>query len=248
MGDIRFGERGFRSLCVLAAEAGYSFVVPGELDVQRPLFLRHDVDLSIEAAAELARIEGELGVRATYLVMLRSDFYSLADRAAVEFFAVLEEHNHHLGIHFDPAVYGRAGADLERAIDREIEIVEWLARRAPTAFSVHQPTLNGMVGPSDDSILHMHGEHMGTRFDYVSDSCMEWRHPPEPILERGQPLQMLLHPEYWVSTASSLAAVVERLAAADAQRLLGRYDCELRLMEDTVRRRAELDGHALRSR
>lgn len=248
MNDNVFGDKGFRFLWKLATDAGYTFVVPGDLAAERPLFLRHDVDLSIAAATELANLEGQLGIRATYLVMLRSQFYSLTDRTAAEFFDTLAAHGHHLGIHFDPAIYGGRNQTLESAISKEIDVVEWLAQRSISAFSVHQPTLNGMVTPSEDSILHLHGEVMSGKFTYISDSCMSWREPPGPVLARADAVQLLLHPEYWVSAESALADVMGRLSSMDARRRRERFEAELRLMEETVRRRAELDGRALQAR
>ena len=41
------------------------------------LFLRHDVDLSLEAALAMARIEHERGARASYFLMTESRFYNL---------------------------------------------------------------------------------------------------------------------------------------------------------------------------
>ena len=42
------------------------------------LFLRHDIDLSLDAALAMAELEAELDVRPTYLLMTESVFYNLA--------------------------------------------------------------------------------------------------------------------------------------------------------------------------
>ncbi len=44
---------------------------------ERIIILRHDVDLSLHHALKMARAEAEHGLRATYFVMLRSQFYNV---------------------------------------------------------------------------------------------------------------------------------------------------------------------------
>ena len=45
---------------------------------------RHDVDFSIHRASSLAKIENELGVKATYFLKLHSEFYNLFEKSIFE--------------------------------------------------------------------------------------------------------------------------------------------------------------------
>src|SRR4029077_14225466 len=67
--SCRFDMPHYRELLEAAKAGGYDWASFDRHPRPRDLFLRHDVDLSLEAALELARVEHELGVRATYFLM-----------------------------------------------------------------------------------------------------------------------------------------------------------------------------------
>src|SRR6185312_5252475 len=75
-----FSLEHYREILRAAAEGGYRSAFFRSPPTARDLFLRHDVDLSIEAALEMAEVEAEEGVATTYLLMTRSVFYNLASR------------------------------------------------------------------------------------------------------------------------------------------------------------------------
>ena len=64
-----FSLQHYRDLLEAARAGGYRFEAFDHDPVPGDLFLRHDVDLSLEAAVTLAELEAEAGARATYLPM-----------------------------------------------------------------------------------------------------------------------------------------------------------------------------------
>ena len=66
---------------------------PGSTGRRRPgdLILRHDVDLSLEAAVALAEVEAEAGAWSTWFLMTRSVFYNLASAEGERTIARLRE-------------------------------------------------------------------------------------------------------------------------------------------------------------
>ena len=69
---------------ILEAASPAATASPGSAGPERgDLFLRHDIDLSLEAAVAMAELEAELGVQATYLLMTESVFYNLASPEGV---------------------------------------------------------------------------------------------------------------------------------------------------------------------
>ena len=71
------------------------------------LILRHDIDLSLDAALRLAELEAAAGARATYFLMTESVFYNLASDEGERTLERLRELGHRVGLH---AVYPRARA------------------------------------------------------------------------------------------------------------------------------------------
>src|SRR6266540_2921988 len=84
----------FRELLDAARAGGYRTVAFDHEPRPRDLFLRHDVDLSLEAALELAHIEAERGLHATYFLMPESIFYNLDSPVGQETIRELRELGH----------------------------------------------------------------------------------------------------------------------------------------------------------
>ena len=105
------------------------------------LFLRHDVDLSLDAALAMARIEQELGARATYFLMTESRFYNLDSHAGRDAIAELRELGHSVGLH---AVYPNARLD-----ERFDPVIAW-----------HNPDPPFMSEPIDDAVNEIGRAHV----------------------------------------------------------------------------------------
>jgi hypothetical protein len=191
----------YRELLEGAQAGGYRFV-PFDRDPQPgDLFLRHDVDLSLDAALQLARLEAELGVRATYFLMTRSVFYNLGSDPGQQSLAELRALGHAVGHH---AVYPHV--DLDDRFDR---VVAW-----------HNPDPEFVSQPIDGAVNVM-AEPWFDPERYRSDSNQHWRQGcPHEQLARGEFdwLQLLVHPEIWVYPGDTMRETM--LAMLDAERAL----------------------------
>ena len=100
-----------------AKTGGYRFTTFDESPEPGHLFLRHDIDLSLDAALRMAELEAEHEVRTTYLLMTESIFYNLASSEGVSAIARLRELGHAVGLH---AVY--PNVELDERFD---PVVSW---------------------------------------------------------------------------------------------------------------------------
>ena len=189
----------YREILRAAHTGGYRFATfdrpPGGGD----LFVRHDVDLSLEAAIEMAELEAEEGAVATYLLMTRSVFYNLASREGDEAIGRLRELGHQVGLH---AVYPDATLD-----ERFDPVVAW-----------HNPDPDYMTAPIEGAVNAMGDVHFDSTM-YRSDSNQRWRSGcPHGELRTGAFawLQLLIHPEIWVYPGETMGATMQ--AMLDAQR------------------------------
>ena len=161
------------------------------------LFLRHDVDLSLEAALEMARLEHELGARATYFLMTESGFYNLDSHIGLYAQRQLRQWGHAVGLH---AVYPRA--ELDRRFDK---VVAW-----------HNPDPPFMSEPIGGAVNAMEAPYF-TPGHYRSDSNQHWREGcPHEELAAGafEWLQVLVHPEIWVYEGSTMRSSMESMLDA----------------------------------
>jgi hypothetical protein len=194
-----FGLGHYRELVEAAKAGGYRFSFFDRPPQPGDLLLRHDVDLSLEAALALAELEAELGARATYFLMTRSEFYNLDAPSGEAALERLRRLGHRVGLH---AVYPDAARDA-----RFDPVLAW-----------HNPDSEYMTAPVEGAVNAMQPGF----FDpgrYRSDSNQRWRHGcPHEALARGEFewLQLLVHPEIWVYPGETMRETM--LAMLDAER------------------------------
>jgi hypothetical protein len=185
-----------------AAKAGcYRFTTFGEAPRDGELFLRHDVDLSLDAALRMAELEQEEDAAATYFLMTESVFYNLDSKEGVAALERLRSLGHEVGLH---AVYPNARLDARFA-----PVVAW-----------HNPDPEYMQAPIDGAVNVM-GDRYFDPATYRSDSNQRWRHgcPHEDLRARAFPwLQLLVHPEIWVYEGSSMGETMRSLLDAERER------------------------------
>jgi hypothetical protein len=188
----------YRELLDAARQGGYRFAFFDREPQAGDLFLRHDVDMSLDAAVTLAELEAERGVAATYFLMTQSDFYNLDSRLGVAALGRLRELGHRIGLH---GVYPDATLD-----DRFEPVVAW-----------HRPDPDYMCLPLDGVVNVMQEPWFQPRH-YRSDSNQHWRSGcPHEGLARGDFdwLHVLVHPEIWVYPGSTMRETMEAFLDAD---------------------------------
>ena len=195
----RFDLAEYEQLLEAAQEGGYRWAFFDHEPREKDLFLRHDVDLSLEAALTMAALEAEMDARATYFLMKESVFYNLESPVGEQALERLRELGHRIGLH---AVWPRAEFD-----DRFDRVLAW-----------HNPDPGYMSLPVEAAVNVMQPPW----FDpvcYRSDSNQRWPHgSPREGLARGEfPwLQLLVHPEIWVYPGATMRETM--LAFLDTDR------------------------------
>ncbi|MBA3333463.1 MAG: hypothetical protein H0U30_05680 [Actinobacteria bacterium] len=193
----------YREILEAAQAGGYRFAQFGAGPEQGDLFLRHDIDLSLEAAVTMAELEAELGVRATYLLMTESVFYNLASPEGVAAIARLRELGHDVGLH---AVH--PNVELDERFD---PVVSW-----------HNPQPEYTSDEIPDA-ANAYGKRYFSPPTYRSDSNQRWRSgcPHEELLAGAFPwLQILVHPAIWVYPGETMGQTMRAMLEADKKRRL----------------------------
>jgi hypothetical protein len=191
----------YRELLRAAQDGGYQWTMFGQEPQAGDLILRHDVDLSLEAALQMAELEAELGARATYFLMTQSVFYNLGSSEGRRALNRLRELEHGVGLH---AVWPNVELD-----DRFDAVVAW-----------HNPNPDYMSEPVDGAVNVMEPPYFEPDH-YRSDSNQRWRHgcPHEQL--RGAEfewLQLLIHPEIWVYPGETMGETMNAMLDAERDR------------------------------
>jgi hypothetical protein len=192
-----FDLRHYGELLDAVAAGGYRYATFETEPEPGTVLLRHDVDLSLDAALRLARLERERDATATYFLMTESVFYNLDSAHGREALQELRDLGHSVGLH---AVYPRASHD-----DRFDAVVAW---HNPDPDYVHEP-VSGFVNVMQPPWF--------TKGRYRSDSNQRWREGcPHEELAGGafEWLQLLVHPEIWVYEGASMGETMRTMLDA----------------------------------
>jgi hypothetical protein len=193
----------YRELLEAAKAGGYRFARFGEGPQDGDLFLRHDVDLSLDAALQMAELEAQERATATYFLMTESVFYNLASKEGTEAIGRLRELGHRIGLH---AVYPNVSLD-----ERFEPVVAW-----------HNPDREYMTAPIAGAVNVM-AEPWFSPQKYRSDSNQRWRSgcPHQELRVGAFPwLQLLVHPEIWVYPGATMRETMLSFLDAERERRL----------------------------
>ena len=191
----------YRELLRAAKTGGYRWASFDGEPRDGDLILRHDVDLSLDAALRLAELEAEEGAAATYFLMTESVFYNLGSsegRGAIE---RLRQLGHRVGLH---AVWPNARLD-----ERFEPVVAW-----------HNPDPEYMTAPVEGATNVMQAPWFSPE-TYRSDSNQRWRHgcPHEQLAAGAFPwLQLLTHPEIWAYPGETMGETMHAMLDAERER------------------------------
>jgi hypothetical protein len=193
-----FSLRHYRELLESAQAGGYRFAGFDGAPEAGDLILRHDVDLSLEAAVDMAEIETAAGVWSTWFLMTRSVFYNLDSAVGIAAVERLRSLGHRIALHaMWPTV------DLDSRFD---PLVAW-----------HNPDPEYMSLPIDGATNAMSAPWFDPEH-YRSDSNSNWRHGcPHDALAAGEFewLQLLIHPEIWVYDGVTMGETMGAFLDAD---------------------------------
>jgi hypothetical protein len=201
--SCRFELPHYAELLRAAEEGGYSFAFFDRKPQPGALLLRHDVDLALDPALEMAELEADLGIGATYFLMTRSEFYNLDAASGEAALERLRSLGHRIGLH---AVYPDANLD-----GRFDSVVAW-----------HTPEPEYMTLPIDGAVNVMQPGFFDSEH-YRSDSNRHWRHGcPHEQIGRGEFewLQLLVHPELWVYPGETMREAMLAMLEAERERRL----------------------------
>jgi hypothetical protein len=198
----------YRELLDAAAAGGYRWAFFDREPEPGDLFLRHDVDMSLDAALAMAELEVERGVAATYFLMTRSDFYNLAGRDGERAVSRLRDLGHRVGLH---AVHPDTAPDerFDPVLAWHTPEPEWMSEPVAGAVNAYQPPWFDPARYRSDSNQHWRS---GCPHEELAAGAFDW-------------LQLLVHPEIWVYEGATMRETMLAYLGADR-------DVKLRLMAE----------------
>jgi hypothetical protein len=211
----------YRSIIRRALSAGYTFApfTTEEVVSGKRIYLRHDVDYSLEMALKLAEANAELGIRGTFCVLLRSQVYNLLSQPSIDAATRIHDLGQYLGLHVplssiplrddDYSVEAKLRADFE-FLREEVPVLS-------PVYSWHNPTPETLerylLSRKKAGLVNTYSSQFFRDIPYYSDSNL--RHPVEAFKrfvagDEVEAMQIVFHPLYWVGGGTSMRDVLSR--------------------------------------
>ena len=172
---------------------------------QPEVILRHDVDVSLRAAAEFSEAESKEGIHSTYFILVSSDIYNPCSCENRKIIREIRKAGHEIGLHFDMSAYSGDTliSELEDEIALEKNVLEGILDEEIESISWHMP-YKKLLGKDFSFLndLYLRNAYGGMFFNnskYLSDSMRRWREDPEQFIDSGRykRIQLLTHPVWY---------------------------------------------------
>lgn len=200
LGGVEFTHRWYRTFLQRLQADGYDFrSFSSPLD-EGSVVLRHDVDLSIDAAVTMAHIEADLGIQSTYCILLSSSLYNPLEGKYREALREIDALGHEVALHFSTHEYWSADRQptvdaIERRVRDERAVLETVVPATETV-SFHRPP-PWVLNRSFDDFRNTYAPAYFGDIGYIADSSQRWREDPPAIDDLPETFQLLTHPGLW---------------------------------------------------
>ncbi len=210
----------YRHILKEALELGYEFSFFDEdVSSSSPLiFLRHDIDFSLEQAEKICIIENNLKIKSTYFILLNSLTYNPQEK---EHFRVLEYiigSGHRIGLHIEYC------SDFYKQLRKQVKILELITDTEIKCFSLHNPdpqVIKKLNEASGNDIINVYDDKFTKDIAYISDSNQR-----TPCLcnfmknEYMRNTQVLTHPLWWQENAGSCNHIINSYIEKENDKLI----------------------------
>lgn len=206
--DGNFSEIEYRNLMEAFLQSGYSFErFDGKYSLEKMVYLRHDVDFSIELAHEMAFIDQSLGISSTFFFLPNSELYNLYAKKASDLINGIIEMGHDVCLHTDV-----------NALNNLETVTACFKRYYPHAkanvISFHQPRQIPSNYCLPEGVINAYSSQFFSEIEYASDSGGEWKYGcplARQAFKRKHSFQLLTHPLWWMSSDADRNHAIDRL-------------------------------------
>lgn len=211
----------YHHLLTEALNMGYKFCFFDEdvSSISPVIFLRHDIDFSLEHAEKICRVENDLGIKSTYFILLNSITYNPQEN---EHFKVLEfiiNSGHRIGLHIEYC------NGFDKHLRKQVKILELITGTKIKCFSLHNPNtqvVNELNKLSIKDIINVYDNRFTNDITYISDSNQR-----TPCIccflkrEQKENIQILAHPIWWQETDDSCSNIINTHIEKANNKLIG---------------------------
>jgi hypothetical protein len=190
------------------------------LEHEKFIALRHDVDVSVTQALELATLESQHNVSSTYFILLHSPYYNALSNDSIDKIKQMLQLGHEIGLHYD-STFIESDDKILDMVTKEARILGNLIKHDITSIAPHNVSITDMkinyehlnfIDPTDPKILNS--------VKYISDSVQNWRNNCMcHHIDNESKLIILTHPIWWSQEHTSRDKILENFKTMQIENL-----------------------------
>lgn len=239
---MKFTYEAYQELIALLRENGYTICgYHNYTQVQKSVIIRHDIDLQIEKAVKMAKLEYDINVRSTYFVLVCSNFFNIFSKRNQDYLREICAMGHDVGLHFDETKYDAEQTDLVQAMEQEAALLEQCLGREVRSVSMHRPskaTLEADYKIAGGRIVNSYSAEFFHHHKYVTDSRRTWREDVTQIIKSGtyDRLHVLTHPFWYDEKEQSATDALKKFCTGRAEQCYDDLRDNMRDVEELLRK------------
>ena len=164
-------------------------------------FFRHDVDISLKKAVEMAEFESKNGIKSTYYILLSSPYYNALEAENLQRIRTLRELGMGIGLHYDNSIKLQDANQCCSEIIIQLGILQHhIGELEEKSVTFHKPLRGVDINGETVNLLNLsniYSPNFDQRFKYISDSGHNWRENPYDIINTNDMVHINTHPEWY---------------------------------------------------
>lgn len=200
--ECDFSFKHYNEIIMLIKESGYkSGFLKEEINGKR-IIIRHDIDLDLDTALEMAKMESSSKMVGCYFIWINSPFYNIFETRYTKIINEIISLGHEVGLHFDEAAHDCKNInEMLVCIENECKILSEHFNIDIESVSFHRPS--EIVLNSDLKLgkyINTYSQKFFKQYKYISDSKGLWK--DECICNilsniDNEKIQFLTHAIWW---------------------------------------------------
>lgn len=164
-------------------------------------FFRHDVDISLKKAVEMAEFESKNGIKSTYYILLSSPYYNALEAENLQRIRTLRELGMGIGLHYDNSIKLQDANQCCSEIIIQLGMLQHhIGELEEKSVTFHKPLRGVDINAETVNLLNLsniYSPNFDQRFKYISDSGHNWRENPYDIIDTNDMVHINTHPEWY---------------------------------------------------
>lgn len=203
--------------------------------------IRHDVEISVERAYEMAKLESDIcSINTSYFFQLRNNGYNILSKHNLDLIREICVMGHSIGLHVHLGDLEDI-QNIKEYIIKDVETLQNYIKIPIDRFSIHRPSkqvlklnlkIDGLINTYSDKYFCYveNGDFSNVNIKYFADSWHRWAYgyPGEEDLKKYKKIQLLTHPFSWTKKGYDCDSNFKILIDEKLQTIIETIDSDVR--------------------